>query len=248
MQMPKKHGSRNYSVREQLRLVMEVARALPVEPEEWEAVAVAYNSQESPSTSVRSSASLKRKFSSLCRSAELTDELKWTELQKLTREVKCRINERVYRRRPHGKRLVEASAHAATEASAAVGVVDRPERPLGGSCSARLLAKDVDAGNTGVGSARSANSVSEQAQPSVDCEGKEQYVPGCRCERGFRMIVQQLDQLQKTVVQELHGILQQVDIEQRQREVKLGHKCGSSLTETALRVCLTTARIVDRDV
>jgi hypothetical protein len=143
--------------------------------------AVAYNSQEASSTPVRSLESLKRKFSIIYRSSDLTDELKLTELQKLTREFKCQIYERVYRRRPHGNRLVEASSRAAAEAYPTNEGSHRSTRESVGGGWPALLSGDDTAGNTGRGSTSSVESVSGEAQTFVDCDGLEPSVHGCGC-------------------------------------------------------------------
>jgi hypothetical protein len=91
--MHKQQGSSNDSREEQLRLVNNVGRVLPIVQVAWEAVRAVCNSDATSKSPACPVESLKRKFNSLWRVFESTDADHRTALQVLSRDVTCQIDE-----------------------------------------------------------------------------------------------------------------------------------------------------------
>jgi hypothetical protein len=106
MQMPKRRGSRNYSLVEQLRLVVEIDNVLPVDTADWKQVGARFNAHETLGKPARSVVSLQRKFASIWRTGERTHRSNRAPLHKLACEVKCRLDDRAGRRREQLERAV----------------------------------------------------------------------------------------------------------------------------------------------
>ncbi|OWY98553.1 hypothetical protein PHMEG_00030654 [Phytophthora megakarya] len=94
--MPKLRGTRNYNLAEQDRLLAIVSAELPHGPDDWGVVAVAFNAALGPLRKSRSGISLRRKFMSLCREAQIAESESGDSrsLSTLAAELKLKINAR----------------------------------------------------------------------------------------------------------------------------------------------------------
>jgi hypothetical protein len=93
MQMPKRRSLRNFSLTEQLRLVLEIHNVLPVDTANWKQFEACFNAHETLGKRARSIESWQRKLASIWRIDERTHRSNRSPLHKMVCEVRWQVME-----------------------------------------------------------------------------------------------------------------------------------------------------------
>jgi len=235
--MTKPSGSRNYSLSEQLRLVVAIGRVLPTDPEGWKVIEKSFNAESSSTLQHRAADSLKRKFARLCRDNARMEGTNLASLHKMVRETKCRLDDRVRRQRlPSGESSTPTECGDEDTQSSAFRKVQNggANNDRSRVDASRLLGSDAGAERRALNSAEVCDSRSDTTSTACDaaverigveheehrangsiCACVRDDIPRERCGQGsscmeaeLHLLVEQLHGFQTILLHKLHGMRQ----------------------------------------